>query len=261
MRIFVLLFLSAFWLFAKPYNETVFEKITKQNHTLPFSFVVMGDNRDGDEVLKRIIKKLDRSDIRFAVNNGDLTSDGHFWQFEEYLEIVKESKKPILSVIGNHEIPFFFGDRGNFKKYIGRTYFSFSYANSYFIALDNAGKKRVENKQLQWLENELKNSRKFRNRFVFLHVPLFDPREGTLKKGHSMKDVENARKLLALFQKYRVSMVFASHIHTFLQGKWGNVPFIITGGAGAPNSRDNGFYHYIVVDVNKEGVSYRLKRL
>ena len=262
MRYFLLLFLLCLTLFAKrPYNELELQRIASLRQSVPFSFAVMGDNRDGDEILLRIIQKLNKSENLFAINNGDLVPHGFSWEFEHYIQMIKSAKIPIISAIGNHEIPRFFGGRGNFKTYIGKTYFSFAFANSYFIFVDNANKKRVKNKQMQWLTKELQKSQDYKHRFVFLHVPLFDPREGKRKRGHSMKDVQNVKELNALFDRYDVTMLFASHIHAYFRGKWGKTPYIITGGAGAPNTRDDGFYHYIVVQVGKDGVKYLLKRL
>ena len=262
MRQLLLFLFFCFTLFAaKPYNELELQRIASLKQTIPFSFVVMGDNRDGDDILERIIEKLNHSDILFAINNGDLTSDGGEDEFKEYIHILKRSKKPVLSNIGNHDIPFFFGDESNYKEFIGRPYFSFTFANSYFIFVDNADKTRVDKRQMAWLQKELQKSQKFKYRFVFMHVPLFDPREGVMQRGHSMKDTQNAKELNALFDKYRVTMLFASHIHAYFKGKWSQTPYIITGGAGAPHTRDDGFYHYIVVRVGKNGVEYVLKRL
>lgn len=259
--LFFLLCLSFALFAAKPYNEIELRRIAALEQKVPFSFVVMGDNRDGDEILKRILERLDKSEIIFAINNGDLVSHGFSWEFEEYREILKHSSKPIVSAIGNHEVPLLFGDESNFEKYIGKSSFSFSFVNSYFIFVDNANKKRVAQKQMEWLEKELRKSQKYKYRFVFMHVPLFDPRKGKRARGHSMKDIQNAKELNSLFDRYEVTMLFASHIHSYFKGKWSATPYIITGGAGAPNTRDGGFYHYIVVKVDKDGVEYMLKRL
>ncbi len=262
MRIVLFLFLLCGILYARiPVNDAALARIAKTQQHLPFSFAVMGDNRDGDGVFEKILSQLDMSDVVFAVNNGDLVSNGWEYQFKRYVDIVSHYKKPLLSAIGNHEIPLFFSSRSNFKKYIGRPYFSFVYANSYFIFLDNAKKKRVSKKQMRWLRQELQKAQAYKNRFVFLHVPLYDPRKGDFKRGHSMKDLKNAKELNKLFDRYGVTMLFTSHIHSFYSGVWHKTPYIITGGAGAPNDRDGGFYHYIIVHVDKDGVCYELKRL
>ncbi len=262
MRIFFVLFFLLGQLYARiPANDAALERIAKEPQRVPFSFAVMGDNRDGEGVFEKILEKLDKSESIFSVNNGDLVANGWAYQFKEYVGIISKYKKPILSAIGNHEIPLFFSTRSNFKKYIGKPYFSFVYANSYFIFLDNANKKKIKKKQLRWLKAELKKAQSYANRFVFLHVPLYDPRKGPYKKGHSMKNLKNAKELNELFDRYGVTMLFASHIHSYYSGVWHKTPYIITGGAGAPNERDGGFYHYIIVHVKPEGVSYELKRL
>jgi hypothetical protein len=242
-------------LFAQGINTKALLQIQHSQQHNSFCFAVMGDNRDGDAVFQKLLSMLSPQQYVFGINNGDLVAHGFWFEYDNYLQLVTKSPIPIINVIGNHEIPFY-GSRENFKKYIGKTYFSFPYAQSYFIFLDNANKKSIQAQQLQWLIQELQKAQNYRYRFVFLHVPLFDPRQGELKKGHSMKNITNAKKLLKLFEKYNVSMVFSSHIHTYLEGKWGKIPFIITGGAGAPNSRDNGTFHYVKVCVTPQGVTY-----
>ncbi len=255
-----LLFLLFTWSLFAGLNDEMLQRLRQEPEAERFSFAVLGDNRDGDMVFERILKRLEKEKVAFAVNNGDLVSNGLWYQYERYIEQVKSTSLILISTIGNHDIPFY-SDCSNFKKYIGEPYFSWSYAQSYFIALNNAAGRSVIGKQLAWLKEELKRSRRFKYRFVFLHVPLFDPRRGYMQSGHSMHDSANARMLLELFEKYGVSLVVASHIHTLLQGYWGDVPFLITGGAGAPNSRDGGFFHYVVIDVTPKGFRPRVVRL
>ncbi|NPA66012.1 MAG: hypothetical protein GXO11_03930 [Epsilonproteobacteria bacterium] len=260
MRFFFVLCLLLAIVQAKPYNDKALKKIANTPAKEHYCFAVMGDNRDGDDIFKRILSKLNKEDLVFVINNGDLVSYGFSYEFKSYVKRIKKTQTPVVSVIGNHEIPLF-GGRGNFREYIGKPYFSFAYSDSFFIILDNANKRRIKGRQLHWLKKQLQISKRYKNRFVFLHVPLFDPRKGDRKKGHSMKDKKNAIYLNKLFDKYHITMVFASHIHSFLQGKWGKTPFIITGGAGAPQDRDHGYPHYIRVCVDKKKVFYTIKRL
>jgi len=238
-------------------NQTIIKNLHSKNDK--FSFVVMGDNRDGDNVLKKIILKTNQDNsIKFLINNGDLVPDGYKSEYSNYLKIIKTSNKPIISVIGNHEIPWYDGE-SNYQKIFGKTDFSFSYGNSYFIILDSSDKK-ISKKQFAWLENQLKISQKFQNRFVITHVPLYDPRKGEYKKGHSFKNLKQAKKLNNLLDKYNVTMFFGSHIHSYFRGFWHKTPYIITGGAGAPLKK-NGFYHYIKVIVNGNKVEYKVIKI
>ena len=63
-----------------------------------------------------------------------------------------------------------------------------------------------------------------------MHVPPYDPRGG--RHQHFLPE-KASEKLIKLFRKYAVTHIFASHIHGYFEGKWGDIPFTITGGAGA----------------------------
>ena len=247
-------------------NSKVLDKISqKDHHQDSFTFAVMGDNRDGNNVLEKIIFKINEDkNISFAMNNGDLVPDGYKKEFETYSKIVDKSNKPFISIIGNHELPWYgiVNEEKNYKDVFGKTNFAFAYGNSYFIILDTSDKK-IDKKQFIWLENELKKSKKFTNRFILTHVPLYDPREGEYAKGHSLKKLNQAKKLNDMFDKYHVTMVFCSHIHFYSRGVWNKTPFIITGGAGAPLShyKNSGFYHYVKVIVNGNNIKYKVIKI
>lgn len=260
MKKLLLLCISLF-AFAMPYNQKMLKALKLlDHHQKNFSFAVLGDNRDGDNILKIIISKINKDkDISFAINNGDLVSDGYKQEFLNYLNIIKTSKKPFISIIGNHEIPWGSNNKKNYKNFFGKTYFAFTYGNSYFIVLDSSDKK-IGKKQLKWLKKELQKSQKYTNRFVITHVPLYDPRYGKYAKGHSLKNPKKIKKLNKLLDKYRVNMIFCSHIHFYYRGFWNKTPFIITGGAGAPlkKFKDNGFYNFVKVTVKGKKLKYEV---
>ena len=262
MKKLLLLFITIY-AFASPYNQKMLQKIDFNNkNQANFSFATMGDDRDGDNVLKKIISRINNnSTIAFAINNGDLVQDGYKKEFAKYLKIIQASNKPMLSIIGNHELPWYDG-KSNYEKFFGKTDFAFVYGNSYFIILDSSDKK-ITKKQKKWLVKQLEISQKYTNRFVFTHVPLYDPRKGEYAKGHSIKSLKKAKELNDLFDKYRVTMLFCSHIHFYYKGKWQKTPFIITGGAGAPlkHYKNLGFYNYIKVTVNGNKVTYKVVKI
>jgi len=70
---------------------------------------------------------------------------------------------------------------------------------------------------------------------------------------------ENVERLSALFDAYNVTMIFTGHIHSFYTGKWGNTPYIITGGGGG-GLYDKGtpasFLHYVRVNVRQDKAVY-----
>ncbi len=259
-KIFLFLFFTLF-VFASSYNKQALKQIELKNsgEAKKFSFVVMGDNRDGKQILTKIIHKINKDNaVKFVIDNGDLVSDGDRDEFEQYISKIKTCNKPFLSVIGNHELKMF-DNKKNYRKLIGKTYFSFSFGNSYFIILDDSNKKSLGKKQRKWLKKELKKSKSYQNRFVFLHVPLYDPRKGAYEKGHSLGR-KHAKRLNDMFDKYNVTMIFNSHIHSYFRGFWHKTPYIITGGAGAPLNR-TGFYHFVKVIVDGKTVKYKIVKI
>ncbi len=263
MKKFTLLLILSVLTIAGGYNKMMLDIIKYGDHNQTrFSFAVMGDNRDGDPVLKKIIRTINEDEnISFAINNGDLVPDGYDKEFRKYLQIIESSKQPILSIIGNHEIPWYDGEH-NYKNFFGKSYFDFHYGNSYFIVLDSSDKS-IDAQQKKWLIEALKRSQAYTHRFVVTHVPLYDPREGTYQKGHSFHSLKEAAELNALFDRYKVTMLFASHIHFYYRGKWHRTTFIITGGAGAPlkHFEGHGFYNFVKVTVDGAKVRYRVVRI
>jgi len=257
----LLLLLVAICAYAQSFNHDMIQKISLlDSNQSSFSFAVMGDNREGNKIFEKILLSINKDkDIVFAVNNGDLVDDGDKKEIKEYIKLIQSSKKPIISIIGNHEVPLF-GTEKNYKDFFGKPYFSFRYANSYFIILDDSNKKKIPKKEYKWLKKELKKAQNFQHIFVFMHVPLYDPRRGKYTKGHSLKSLKNAKKLNKLFDKYGINMLFCSHIHSYFKGFWHKTPYIITGGAGAPLN-ENGFYHYIKVTVSGDKVEYKVVKL
>jgi len=86
---------------------------------------------------------------------------------------------------------------------------------------------------MEWLKDELRKSQAYRYRFIFMHVPLYDPRKGEHKMGYSLRDLESANRLNRLFDESNITMLFVWHIHGYYRGIWGKTPYIITGGAGS----------------------------
>jgi 3',5'-cyclic AMP phosphodiesterase CpdA len=223
-----------------------------------FSFDVFGDNKNSTRTFEQLIGKINKDNISFAIDVGDMVYDGELDKYDLFLDQIKKIKHPFLTVVGNHELKE--SGRTNYYNILGRFYYSFSVGDAYFIVLDDGNEKDLDPWQMSWLENKLKDSQSYKYKFVFMHVPLFDPQG----KGHCLKNVTFARELEKLFNQYGISMVFASHIHGYFTGKWGNVPFIITGGAGAElmgTDKNHYFYHYIKVNVTNKGVSYQVVKL
>ena len=249
------------------WNEKQIQKINSTQNKDNFCFAVMGDNKNGFSTLHRIIKDINNKKPLFTIDVGDLVLDGEKEKYRIFYSEIKKSEVPFLVAIGNHEI--IDGGRANYFDIFGNFYYSFSYNNSLFIVLDDSNEEYIDEQQMEFLENELKKD--FKHKFVFIHIPPFDPRDYVLniptiinkyiKPEHCLSNKENVKQFMDLMNKYNVTTIFSSHIHGYFNETKNDTPYIITGGAGAemwlPNP-EHYFYHYVNVCVNNNDINYEV---
>jgi hypothetical protein len=225
----------------------------------PIRFAVLGDCKNSpafDDVLNALNRD---TTLMFAVINGDLVLYPTNETFRAFLEQRRSLRIPSVTVPGNHDIAI--ENRHLYYTVFGRFYYSFSLGDSTFIMLDDSNETELGDEQMGWLEKQLQNAQTSRYRFVFLHVPLWDPRDVSatqIRFAHSLKNSDQARRLQDLFMRYRVTTVFASHIHAFYDISSPGPRTIITGGAGAElvgHDPEHTFFHYARVQATPQGVS------
>lgn len=246
------------------WNYHALGKISKNESN--FSFAVYGDSANSDGRFNQLIQNLNGKNVLFSVDNGDLTTSGTSRQFGYFTIDAKQLKAPVLTNIGNHDL-YQDNNESVYIRTFGNSDYSFTEKNSYFIVLDDA-KSDVNSTQIDWLKNELRGSQNYKYRFVFMHIPLYDPRYNSTGEGLSLGNSTTAKTLNDIFDEYNVTMVFTSHIHGYFKGVWSKTPFITTGGAGSPlskppvgvNSTENYFYNYVLVNVTDSGVNYEVVR-
>jgi hypothetical protein len=226
-----------------------------------FSFAVLGDNKGDRSVFEPLLRDIDHDrEIQFAIDDGDLVQKGTNSLYRRFLSQVQENLAiPFLTAIGNHDLNH--GSNNNYQEIFGPTYYSFQVGKGYFIVLDAITEAGFDKAERQWLEKELQKGQALKARFVFMHVPVFDPRGGTYHKSLPDKDQKD---LLDLFRRYKVTHLFASHLHGYFSGVWAGVPYTITGGAGGRlQGKDPGhfFYHYLKVHVRDGKADVMLRRI
>jgi hypothetical protein len=227
-----------------------------------YSFVVMGDNKGNHSVFEPLLRDIAQDkEIAFAIDDGDLVDGGAIGHYRCFLNQVRENLTiPFLTAIGNHDLD----DDGSSKNYqaiFGPTYYSFQVGQGYFIVLDAVSQAGFDKTERGWLENELQKSQKSKARFVFMHVPVFDPRGETYHKSLPDKDQQY---LLDLFRRYKVTHLFASHLHGYFSGVHAGVPYTTTGGAGGRlqgKDPEHFFHHYVKVDVHNGTADVMVKRI
>jgi predicted phosphodiesterase len=226
------------------------------------TFAVLGDSRNSHGVFPRLLKQMDgEPDLAFVIHLGDMVAKAGLDKYGTFFGQVRQNlHKPLLAVIGNHEVtddP----DLNLYRELFGPVHYAFRINNHAFIVVNDAGPDFLDHRQLNWLEEELQKARNCRTRLVFLHVPLFDPRQGG---HHHALPEERGRQLAALFSRYRVTHIFAGHIHGYFSGNWSGVPYTITGGGGAElqgTDPRHFFFHYVKVCLSGHKVQIKVECL
>jgi predicted phosphodiesterase len=221
-----------------------------------YTFAVCGDSRGGDEIYREILRRVEKDGAAFFVNTGDLVLRGLESEFVHFAELMADFALPFYPVAGNHDAAG--ADLSSFLKYSGApsVHYSFEHGNGHFIIVDSHGG-GVNTPELTWLEGELSAVDKPLT-FVFLHHPPYDPdgTDYTMQWGND--------RFMHLMEEYDVDIVFAGHIHAYVEGERGGVRYIITGGGGAPlygGEHPQAFHHYVRVEVQGTQVSTQVVKV
>jgi 3',5'-cyclic AMP phosphodiesterase CpdA len=232
-----------------------------------FTFIVLGDNRSGDDVYRKLLSRAMDRKPDLIMNTGDLiATPGNLDDWAKFWEMSKMVTVPYFLTVGNHDVhPKVPGSEKIYKEQVdlpgNELFYSFTAGNSLFVVLDSYiddQEKKIIDEQYKWLEGVLAGSSQ-RHKFVFLHHPLY-PEKGRGKHyGNSLDRYPPERDALqALFVKYKVDGVFAGHEHYYLRKTFDGIIHVITGGGGAPvygKDEDGGFYHFVQVTVDGDKVS------
>jgi predicted phosphodiesterase len=220
----------------------------------PFTFAIIGDNRSGDRVYKKVVRAMMNRKPLFVMNTGDIIPHpGNRDQWQHFRDLSTDIDVPYFLAPGNHDID----DEKSlavWKDVVdlpGREdYYSFTVGQSLFVVLNSCEPghdRKIEGHQLAWLKRIL-GLKKYEHKFVFLHHPLF-LWSGATHKGKSLDMYPKLRdNLHKLFVRSGVSVVFMGHEHTYNRRQVGGVEYIVTGGAGAPLY--GGFNHFAIVKVD-----------
>ena len=226
-----------------------------------YSFAVMGDNKGNRSVFEPLLRDIGRDkEIAFVLDDGDLVDGGTLSHYRRFLSQVQGNLSiPVLTAIGNHDLNR--GSAHNYQEIFGPTYYSFQAGKSYFIVLDAITESGFDKTERQWLEKELQKGQPAKARFIFMHVPIFDPRGGAYYK--SLPDADQ-KDLLELFRRYNVTHIFASHLHGYFSGVQAGIPYTLTGGAGGSlqgNDPEHFFHHYVKVHVRDGKADVMVRRI
>lgn len=229
------------------------------------TFVVLGDNRSGDDIYQKILAVAMERKPDFIINAGDqIETPGDIKEWAKFWEMSKIVDVPYFLTVGNHDVRDAESER-IYKEQVdlpgSELYYSFTAGNSLFIVLDSyltGEQKKIGGNQIEWLGGLLSNSN-HKHKFVIVHHPLYPEKGKGKHHGNSLDRYPTDRdRLQALFAKYKVEMVFSGHEHLYLRNTVDGIQHIIAGGGGAPlyaSEKSGGFHHYILVTIDGERVS------
>ncbi|MGV3523649.1 MAG: metallophosphoesterase family protein [Candidatus Sericytochromatia bacterium] len=235
-------------------NEQALAKLQQHKDTRHYSFVVTGDNRDGDAVFGQLLTQAGYYKPRFMLHTGDFVRAGGQSEYQQFLGLIGRASYPVLPALGNHDAVN--GGRKWYAQYFGAAVFAFAYGPDRFFFLDNANAIMPET-QLKWLEAELQKPARYR--FVVMHMP---PRNMIWFHAFSKGSVA----LLDLLARYKVNYTLMGHIHIYDRMNYKGVNYLVSGGAGAPlyrmplyfSDKGGAFYHYVLFQVSDSGIRERL---
>ncbi|MBL4634294.1 MAG: metallophosphoesterase family protein [Kofleriaceae bacterium] len=204
-------------------------------------FAVYGDMRGGHRIHAQIVSALQAELIDFVIVTGDLVlrgSDEADWQ--RFFAVAQPllARLPFYPVAGNHDRGSS-GDEARRMKEIfvmwpgptnrpaGGHWHSFEQSGVHFVMLDSNHYRNSD--QLAWLEKDLKSARKRGVRAIFAAVHA-GPYSRGLHRGNSYAEEHYA----PLLRKYGVSILFSGHDHLYQRGEVAGLPYMVSGGGGAP---------------------------
>lgn len=251
----VLILTSASWLGATPLALKDNIEAVKANQPEPdkaFTFVVLGDSRDGAEVFGRLLNRAMTFEPLFILHTGDLVTEGRPSEYEDYAKRIAAFPIPILHVPGNHD-----ARRGpdTYRNYVGDLNWYFDLGAYRIVGLDNA-KGEFTRDAYAFARKNL-TTRKVC--FVAFHRP---PAIGSWK-AHAMKG--DSAEIMDLIKEAKVPMVFLGHIHLYDEMNINGTKYVIAAGGGAPLHGKYNFgkaeYGFLVVRVAPKGITHQWVRL
>lgn len=199
-----------------------------------FTFVAYGDTRTDAAAHRSVIAEIIQLKPEFVLQSGDLVARGssaaQWKEFDEITAPLKAARIAYYPARGNHDEggtlyeahvrePF---DSGN------KNFYAFTRHRNRFVIVDEYQDFGPGSQQYRWLEAELAKARKSAaSAFVLFHAAPW-----SVGPHGPSEDVQT--KLHPLFVRYKPRVVFCGHDHLYYRTVRDGVPYVVTGGGGAP---------------------------
>ena len=200
------------------------------------SFLVLNDIHGKADVLTRLCKRVDFSELGFVAFNGDMSSSVESGEqlFKDYLDAsaaLFAAGTPILFTRGNHETRGVFADSlgDYFPGRDGRFYGIYRYGDVCILLLD-CGEDKPDDfwvyagltdfdgyrtEQAAWF-GKLIRSKAYKSakwRIVMNHFPPLSHMEGDNPERHGIQDITD--KFLPLYNQAKIDLMISGHTHAY----------------------------------------------
>ncbi len=196
---------------------------------IPDTFKAMGfadpqttTDEELDMMRKDIIDELfgNPYEAKFGLVAGDLVND-NLGLYERHNKLMAQIGIPIWNVPGNHdtnpESPDHTYSTETYKSVYGPDYYSFEYGQVHFLALNNIGFQgkgkgyigHIDEDQMKWIENDLKDVPTNKLIMVITHIPLLTyANNRTFPKN---VNTGNFKELLGILGRFEYVYAIAGH--------------------------------------------------
>ncbi len=202
---------------------------TEENVSCQECIAVYSDSQTGYDVHKRIVADITKFKPGIVFHLGDMVARGYKEKdWEKFNAITGELRRSaeFFPVMGNHEreSALYFK---NFSLSKDKSWYSLDRMGIHFIILDSNLPLDWWSKQHRWLQSELKSASLSKQpMIILLHRPLFNI-------GLHDKDAKGLRrKVVSLFEKYGVAIVFSGHDHNYQRALRNGIYYVVSGGGG-----------------------------
>lgn len=235
-----------------------------------FSFIFLTDihyqqERGAAEGFEVAVDRINELEADFVMTGGDLVFDvlrGNYDRSDSLFSMFKNASKrlkpPIYHCVGNHDLFGIYEESpedashpdykyGMFKRYFGKTYYSFDHKGWHFIVLNSLDERNqryvgtINEPQIEWLKDDLSKVDKKTPIAITSHIPFLTLYRHVYEpdKPASAKYVENTDEVLDLFGGHNLKLVLQGHMHWIEDLNVQNKTRFITGGslAGRPSWR------------------------
>jgi 3',5'-cyclic AMP phosphodiesterase CpdA len=200
-------------------------------------FAVIGDSGTGSRQQYELARLMDsyRGIVKFdmVLMLGDNIYGNH--TPGDFIEKFEQPYKPMLDAgvkfyasLGNHDDP---NDERLYKPFNmgGERYYAFRKGDVAFFALDS---NYMDPTQLNWVDQNLKSS-EGKWKICFFHHPLYNDGK------HHGSDLDLRSRLLPIFERNGVRVVFSGHEHVYQRMKPANgIDFFVLGNSGKLMTHD-----------------------